>query len=268
MLLTSFQSLVVANLRAGLLCTQDPLYMQGLERGRALMDALNPQHGFGQQHNMHAPGLQHAPWMQHQPNQDFANQHHAQQAPGALPHPEPMSLAAWLNGAQPTEAQQQQQQQSLLPQQFLASLGQHPGQGQQPPQHHLQRPMPQQQQQQQQQQQHQQQHRIVSDPVINPATLLQAGRVPSGPLPPIGQGVDSHGSSSNNLAQQVRNYPGCKCVGLFLQSIEAAYYTQILEFCSHMVFAVHRRPLLRCPETSPICSLSCRALHLHLRKLR
>lgn len=179
--------------------------MQGLERGRALMDALNPQHGFGQQQNMHAPGVQHAPWMQHQANQHFANQHLAHQAPNALPHPEPASLAAWLNDAQPTEAQQQQQQQSLVPQQFLAHTGQHPGQGQPPPQQHLQRPVP------EQQQQHQhQQHRIMSDPVINPATLLQAGRVPSGPLPPIGQGVDSRGSSSNNLAQQVRNHPGCE----------------------------------------------------------
>ena len=172
--------------------------MQGLERGRQLMDALNPQHRLGQQPSMHVPGVQHAPWIHHQPNQNFANQHPAHQAPNALPHPH---LAAWGNNAQPTEAQQQQQ--SLLPQQFLAHIGQQPGQGQQPPQHHLQRLMPE-----QQHQQHQQ-HRIVSDPVINPATLLQAGRLPSGPLPPIGQGVDSRGPSSNNLAQQVGIHPGC-----------------------------------------------------------
>ena len=176
--------------------------MQGLEQGRQILNALTPQLGqgpplgHGVPHSLYPQ--QQAPWMQQQQQphlpQPLLNQQHARQIPQPLL--QPGSFDAPFNPPQHDMQQQQQQQhQSHQPpqlHQFLAQIGQ----GQQAPQHHLQHPHPQQHQQ-------QQQHRVVADPIIMSASLLPPGRAPSGSLLPIGQGLDSHGSSSNNQLQQV-----------------------------------------------------------------
>jgi hypothetical protein len=51
-------------------------------------------------------------------------------------------------------------------------------------------------------QQQQQQLQSSADPVVDPARVLPAYRAGSGALPPIGAGVESHGSSSGSMHQQ------------------------------------------------------------------